>query len=133
MHAEATSAARACTAGSDEGRLTFPQVLGLLGRVGIERYHADLCRSEKTYYLSDGHTIVTPGAPLEVPPQARFSAAGVDRAVRDVQAGRLNYKQFCARIAAAGCVGYHVSLDGRRAVYYRRTAEMHVEMFPAAA
>lgn len=31
-----------------------------------------------------------------------------------------------------GCVGYHVSLAGRRAVYYGRSGETHVEQFPPA-
>ncbi len=30
----------------------------------------------------------------------------------------------------AGCAGYFVSLIGRRAVYFGRTAETHVEPFP---
>lgn len=33
--------------------------------------------------------------------------------------------------AAAGFEGYLVSLPGRRAVYFGRTAETHVEHFPA--
>ncbi|MGE0254306.1 MAG: DUF1398 domain-containing protein [Alphaproteobacteria bacterium] len=132
MGADAAAAARECTAGSDEGRLTFPQVLGLLAQAGVERYHADLSRAEKTYYLPDGRSLVTAGALLEAAPQTAFSAAGVDRALREIQAGGLDYRQFCARIAQAGCVGYHVSLAGRRAVYYGRTGETHVEMFPGA-
>ena len=65
-------------------------------------------------------------------PRARFSAAGVDAAVRDIQAGKIQYRAFCARIAEAGCEGYHVSLAGRRAVYYGRTGDCHVEWFPGA-
>ena len=57
----------------------------------------------------------------------------MEAAIRAVQGGRLDYKGFCERILAAGCVGYHVSLAGRRCVYYGRTGETHVEMFPGAA
>ncbi len=130
MNAEAIAVVTECTAGSDAGRLTFPQVVGMLVTAGIERYHADLCRAEKTYYLPDGASLVVAGAKLAARPTIGFSAAGIDAAVRAVQAGKLTYEQFCARIAEAGCVGYHVSLAGRRAVYYGRTGEMHVEMFP---
>jgi len=61
-----------------------------------------------------------------------FSAGEVETAIRAIQASRIDYKGFCEDILAAGCVGYHVSLAGRRAVYYGRTSEMHVEMFPGA-
>ncbi len=53
--------------------------------------------------------------------------------MRAVQGGRIRYREFCARIAAAGCVGYFVSIPGRRAVYYGRTADSHTEWFPGAA
>jgi len=66
-------------------------------------------------------------------PARAFSAAGVDAAVRAIQAQKIQYREFCERIAAAGCVGYTVSLTGRRAVYYGRTGESHVEMFPGTA
>lgn len=130
MNAEAIAVVTECTAGSDAGRLTFPQVVGMLVTAGVERYHTDLCRAEKTYYLPDGTSLVVAGAEPAATPAIGFSAAGIDAAVRAVQAGKLTYEQFCVRIAEAGCVGYHVSLAGRRAVYYGRTGEMHVEMFP---
>ena len=41
------------------------------------------------------------------------------------------YKGFCAKARAAGCAGYIVSFTGRRAVYFGRTAEIHVEHFPS--
>lgn len=41
-----------------------------------------------------------------------------------------SYKGFRKKVMAAGCVGYTVSFIGKRAVYYGRTAETHVEHFP---
>ena len=109
--------------------MTFPQVVGALARVGIERYVADLQRAEKTYYLPSGESrTVKAHATRTV--ATGFSASGVDAAVRAIQAGRIDYKTFCEQIAESGCVGYHVSLAGRRAVYYGRTGECHVEHFP---
>ena len=35
------------------------------------------------------------------------------------------------KVLAAGCVGYIVSIVGRRAVYFGRSAETHVELFPS--
>ncbi len=121
-----------CTAGSDAGRLTFPQVLAALAAAGIERYHADLCRAEKTYYRPDGRSHAVSAAPVAVAPATVFAADGVEAAIRAVQAGAVTYKEFCERIAAAGCVGYLVSLTGRRAVYFGRGGDSHVEPFPSA-
>ena len=50
-----------------------------------------------------------------------------------IQKQQINYREFCERIAQAGCVGYMVSLTGRRAVYYGRSGDSYVELFPAAA
>jgi uncharacterized protein YbcV (DUF1398 family) len=119
-----------CTVGSDHERLTFPEVVMKLMAAGIEHYHADLQRSEKAYFLPDGRFEVIPAHKVEIPIAATFSASGVDAAVRAVQAGQVKYREFCARIAAAGCCAYIVSLSGRRAVYYGRTGETHVELFP---
>lgn len=121
-----------CSRASDEERIAFPEVVARLMAAGIERYHADLRRSEKTYYLPDGGSEVVSVAAVEGVPAEVFSAAGVDAAVRAVQAGKIGYGEFCRRIYAAGCVDYVVSLAGRRAVYFGRTGESHVELFPSA-
>ena len=119
-----------CTEASDAGRITFPDVVGKLIAAGVERYHADLMRAERTYYMPSGESVVTPGHALAAMPANEFSALGVEAAVRDIQAGKIQYREFCARIAAVGCVGYIVTLAGRRAVYYGRTGETYVEPFP---
>lgn len=132
MDAEAVAVAEACTAGSDGERMSFPAVVGALVAAGFERYHADLVRAEKTYFRPDGTSHVSPAAPVEGDFAAAFDPAGVEAAIRAIQAQRIGYRRFCTDIAAAGCVGYHVSLAGRRAVYYGRSGETFVEPFPAA-
>jgi uncharacterized protein YbcV (DUF1398 family) len=52
--------------------------------------------------------------------------------VRSIQAGKIDYKTFCERVMAAGCVGYFVSIAGARAVYYGRSGDSYVERFPGA-
>lgn len=121
-----------CTRASDGERITFPQVVGKLIEAGVERYHADLVRNEKIYYMPDGESALTPCHAVGVTPARDFLASDVDAAVRAVQRGEIKYREFCGRIAKAGCVGYVVSMAGKRAVYYGRTGEMHVEMFPGA-
>ena len=120
------------TRASDEERATFGDVVMKLIQAGVERYHCDLVRGEKTYYLPNGESEVVAGEAVGVAPAGEFSAAGVDAAVREIQAGKFQYRTFCTRIAEAGCVGYHVSLAGQRAVYYGRTGDCHVEWFPGA-
>jgi uncharacterized protein YbcV (DUF1398 family) len=116
---------------SDEERITFPDVVKALMEVEVERYHADLVAGRKTYYLPDGAFEETKahkvgGAAL------KFSAEGVEKAVRAIQRQQIAYREFCRLIADAGCVGYFVSLAGRRAIYYGRTGDEHVEWFPGA-
>ena len=131
MDVHAKDVVREMSKASDEDRITFPEVVNALRKVGIERYHADLIVGRKTYYLPDGdfeevevHKVG--GAAL------RFSAEGVEKAVRAIQRKEIAYRKFCRLIADAGCVGYFVSLAGHRAVYYGRTGDERVEWFPAA-
>jgi uncharacterized protein YbcV (DUF1398 family) len=123
---------QACSQGSDAGRLTFPEVGRQLAAGGIERYHADLLRGEKIYYLPSGESHLVRNEPVDAIPPETFDPAGVSGAIRAIQATAIDYRTFCARIAAAGCVGYLVSLPGRRAVYYGRSGDFLVEPFPAA-
>jgi len=115
---------------SDEERVTFGEVVMSLMKAGVERYHADLPRGEKTYYLPNGQSEIVRGDAVRIPPAEAFSAGGVDAAVRAIQAGQIQYKTFCNRVAEAGCVGYHVSLVGKRAMYY---GDSHVEWFPGTS
>jgi uncharacterized protein YbcV (DUF1398 family) len=129
MNALVKDVVREMTEASDEGRIAFPEVVKALMQAGVERYHADLVCANKTYYLADGGFEAIPCQSVAAPAQ-QFSAAGVEAAVRAIQAQAIPYQEFCVRIAAAGCVGYFVTLVGRRAVYYGRNAESHVEWFP---
>jgi uncharacterized protein YbcV (DUF1398 family) len=119
-----------CTKGSDEGRLTFPEVVSTLMNVGVERYHADLQRGEKTYHMPNGESEVVASAGIKGSAAENFSASDVEAAIRAIQAGKITYKEFCERIIAAGCVEYLVSLVGRRAIYFGRTGDSYVEPFP---
>jgi uncharacterized protein YbcV (DUF1398 family) len=122
-----------CTEASDQERISFGDVVMKLMQAGVERYHADLLRADKIYYLPSGESHRIPAAPVEATPALAFTAAGVAAAVRAIQQRQIQYREFCERIAQAGCVGYMVSLAGRRAVYYGRCGDSYVEPFPAAA
>jgi uncharacterized protein YbcV (DUF1398 family) len=132
MHAQVKEVMIECTRASDEERMTFGEVVVKLIKAGVERYHADLVRGDKTYYLPNGEFEAVKGKTVATLPAQEFSAGGVDAAVRAIQAGKIQYGAFCERIAASGCVGYIVSLAGQRAVYYGRTGDIHIEWFPGA-
>ena len=132
MNAHVNSIVIACTKASDEGTMTFPQVVGKLMEAGIESYYADLRRANKIYYAPEGESYVVDAAHVGVEPAKEFNAAAVEAAIRQSQARTIDYHAFCEKILAAGCVAYIVSIVGRRAVYLGRTGEAHVEMFPAA-
>ena len=131
MDANVKELIRETSNASDEERIAFPAVVKALMEVGIERYHADLVTGQRTYYLPGGEFEVVEahrvgGAARE------FSAQGVEKAVRASQRQEIGYREFCRLISDAGCVGYFVSLAGRRALYYGRTADTHLEWFPGA-
>jgi uncharacterized protein YbcV (DUF1398 family) len=117
---------------SDVGDQSFGEIVMQLGKAGVERYHQDFLRSVRTYYMPNGESEVVRNNTVETTPAQTFSAQGVEAAVRAVQAGAIKYEQFCRRVMEAGCVGYLVSLAGRRVIYYGRTGDMHVEYFPGA-
>jgi uncharacterized protein YbcV (DUF1398 family) len=130
MEANVRNVVHECSLASDENRESFAAIVGKLIEAGIERYHADLVRSEKTFYLPNGESETVSNNAVNVTPAMSFSAPEVEAAIRAIQAGTIPYKTFCERVLSAGCVGYHVSIAGRRAVYYGRTGDMHVEWFP---
>ena len=130
MDADAKELIRQTSNASDAERIAFPAVVKALMEVGIERYHADLVAGRRTYYLPDGDFEAVE-APKVGGAAGEFSPEG-EKAVRASQRREIGYREFCRRIADAGCVGYFVSLAGRRALYYGRTAETHLEWFPGA-
>jgi uncharacterized protein YbcV (DUF1398 family) len=131
MDAHVKDVVREMSKASDDERITFPEVVKALMEVGIERYHADLVVGRKTYYLPDGDFEEVEAHKVEGT-AGEFSTKGVEKAVRLIQRQEIGYCGFCRLIADAGCVGYFVSLTGRRAVYYGRTGDEHVERFPGA-
>lgn len=132
MDAHVKTVVTECTEGSDAGRFTFPQVVDKLTEAGVERYHADLCRLERTYYMPDGGSHVVGTDAHGEKPADEFDTRGVVAALREVQARKIDYRTFCDKILVAGCIGYIVSIAGRRAVYFGRTGETYVEVFPGA-
>lgn len=132
MKVEQTAVMQECARGSLQGTLTFPEVVRKLAQIGVERYHADYSRQEVTYYLPDGDSFVAALPHAAQATAAAFSASAVEAAIREIQRGEILYGEFVRKTMAAGCVGYFVQIAGRRALYFGRSGETHIELFPAA-
>lgn len=132
MNAQQTAIARQCLEGAEGDTMTFPQIVGTLMEAGFESYLVDLRRAVATYYLPGDESIELPTHTTQIAVGAAFDAGALGAAIREAQtlAPGYTYKGFCAKAKAAGCAGYIISFSGRRAVYFGRTAETHIEHFP---
>lgn len=132
MNTNWQNVARATLEGSESGTMTFPQSTRMLTEAGFEGYGVDFRRSTRTYYMPDGEAIELEMERTLAPVAARFDPAAIKAALREAQAlvPGYTYKGFCAKVVAAGCAGYLVSLAAKRVLYYGRTGETHTEYFP---
>ncbi len=131
MNAEKAPIIQGCAQGALTGELTFPEIVGKLNQIGVERYHADYCRQEVTYYVADGDSLVVATPHPSHAIATEFSASAVEGAVRQSQRNEHTYLDFIRKTMAAGCVGYFVQITGRRVIYLGRNGESHVEHFPS--
>ena len=117
---------------AEHGTRSFPQIVQALMDAGFESYAIDFRRNTATYYRPDGDSVVVPTRHDATPIAPGFDVPAVKDAIREAQtlAPGYTYPGFCTKVMRAGCVGYVVSFTGRRAVYFGRTAETHVERFP---
>jgi uncharacterized protein YbcV (DUF1398 family) len=132
-HDHKKSVAQACLDGAERNTMTFPQIVAALMREGFESYAVDFRRAVATYYLPDGNSVELTMHKVDVPVAASFDPEPIQSAIKEAQqlVPGYTYEGFCRKVAAAGCAGYMVSFPGRRALYVGRTAETHVEHFPA--
>ena len=132
MDAANLAIAERCLRGAEDDSLTFPEIVGALAAAGFEGYAIDFRAAVATYYRPDGDSATLPIHATEASMAPGFDAASVQAAIREAQAlaPGYSYRGFRRKVVAAGCAGYMVSFSGRRALYYGRTAETHVELFP---
>ncbi len=125
-----TEAMHKVSAESQAGTMTFPEVVNILNQVGVESYYADLVRHENVYYMPSGETHTENLAPVAVAIGENFSEENLVAAIRGAQQDAIRYPEFLRRAMAAGTVAYRVFLNGKRALYFGRKGEIHVEDFP---
>lgn len=135
MDATSVATAQRCLSAAATNTMNFPQIVGALIEAGFESYAVDFRRAVTVYYRPDGDSLELPSLLRHSSVGAGFDAETVQAAIRQAQQGGPDYSYagFCDTVTAAGCAGYLVSFPGRRAVYFGRTGETHVEHFPAAA
>ena len=127
-----TEAMHKALADSQAGKLTFPEVVGMLVNAGVESYFADLLRGEETFYTTDGETH---REQMTLPPTkiaGNFSQPALVAAIRAAQADQIRYPEFVKQATAAGTIGYWAFLVGKKVIYFGRQGEMHIEKFPNA-
>lgn len=127
-----TEVLHAAIAGSISGAHAFPEVVRMLTQEGVESYRADLVRMEETFYMPSGETHVEALQLATKPIGADFHAAQVIAAIRASQAGSSTYPEFLDRVMTAGTTSYVVYLRGKKAIYFGRNGEFHIEEFPRA-
>ncbi|MEQ1826833.1 MAG: DUF1398 family protein [Pirellula sp.] len=132
MNAESIRVIQECAIGALSGEVAFPDIVGKLAEIGIERYHADYSRQEITYYPREGESVVIPTPHPSHQIAVEFSTTSVEAAVRQSQRNEHTYLDFIRKTMSAGCVGYFVQITGRRVIYFGRTGDCHVEHFPPA-
>ena len=115
---------------TQQGKMTFPQVVQGLLAVGVESYLVDFAAKQKTHYLADGTTHTVPMILDPGPIAAEFNGAALVAAIRGAQADTVRYPEFVQRSTAAGVIGYWAFLTGKRVSYFGRKGEQHVEEFP---
>jgi uncharacterized protein YbcV (DUF1398 family) len=124
--------ARTCLERAESNSMTFPQVVSTLMAAGFEGYSVDLRRGKVAYYSPSGEAVEFSGAKPALPVAAHFDATAVKEAIREAQTliPAYTYKGFISKVARAGCAGYMVSFLGRRVLYFARSGETHIELFP---
>lgn len=135
---ETTQVLHECSERSVAGTIPFHEVVGKLMAVGIESYHADLYRREKTCYAPNGDSHVESESGLDAKTfgahaiAAELDSAGVAAALRQIQRKEIDYQQFLRGIQAAGVANYSVYLADKRAIYTGRNGDAYVEWFHGA-
>ena len=115
---------------TQQGKMTFPQVVQGLLEAGVESYLVDFATKQKTHYLADGTTYTVPMILNPDPIAAEFDGVGLVAAIRGAQADTVRYPEFVKRSTAAGVIGYWAFLTGKRVIYFGRKGEQHIEEFP---
>ncbi|MBA3602660.1 MAG: DUF1398 family protein [Parachlamydiaceae bacterium] len=119
-----------CSRLSDQEKIVFPEVISRLNEANIVSYYADFLAACKTYYSKTEAHVVPSLFRTEDKIAQIFSADKIAQAIQHSQLGKIRYQEFIKQIKAAGVVSYFVFIEGRKAMYFGRLGEQHIENFP---
>lgn len=119
-----------CSRDSLAGSRPFPAVVAGLSEAGVGSYYADYRAGQTVYYPRLGEAVMMQLPTKGKPMAPSFDAPALQAAIRGAQRGEVAYPEFLLKSMAAGCVGYHVWIDGRHVTYFGARGEVHVERFP---
>ncbi|WP_338636544.1 DUF1398 family protein [Spirobacillus cienkowskii] len=124
--------AQKCLDGAYNNKMSFPEILKILNENGFESYRVDYLQHCVSYYLTNGNGIDLPLPKHEASVAKIFDTTALQSAIKEAQQQLegYTYKSFCEKVMNAGCAGYIVSFLGKRVLYFGRTAETHIELFP---
>lgn len=124
--------AKDCLNAAENDTQNFPQIIGNLIAAGFESYTIDFRLAKAFYFLPSGEAVTLDTHKINVEIGKDFDVKAIKSAIKEAQqqVDGYTYKGFCEKVAKAGCVGYIVSFVGKRAIYFGRTGETHVEHFP---
>src|ERR1700722_7449479 len=122
--------AEECTRLSDEEKITFPKVVARLDKAGIESYVAKLLVPNKIYYAGNEAHEVPVNIKAELKIAAAFNQDSIVQALRASQEKKIGYQEFLKKIMDAGVTFYIVFIQRRKAIYFGRNGEQHIEQFP---
>lgn len=122
--------------------LPFPETVGALLELGVTRYAVDYVACTVTTYVANSVSEVNvtkipdffshQGSTLPSSTMFQFDESKLRDAIRRVQAGKGNYRDFANAMVQAGMVGYLAFLTGQRVLYYGEKGETWLELFLAA-
>ncbi len=115
---------------TQQGKMTFPEVVRGLLEVGVESYLVNFATMQKTHFLSDGATHMVPMILDPGPVASEFDSDAIGAALSDAQADVIRYPEFVKRVVAAGAIGYWAFLTGKKVVYLGRKGEQYIREFP---
>jgi uncharacterized protein YbcV (DUF1398 family) len=119
-----------CARDSLAGARPFPAIVAGLSEAGVGAYYADYRSGQTTYYTRSGDALPMPLPTRGKPIADWLDASALQAAIKGSQRGEILYPEFLGLAMAAGCVGYHVWIDGRHVTYYGKSGETHLERFP---
>ena len=128
QHYDADAIAQ-CSKASLAGSRPFPAVVAALSDAGVGSYFADYRAGQTVYYPRSGDAVPMPLPTKSLPIAPIFHASALRAAIKGAQRGEVVYPDFLKLSTAAGCVGYHVWIDGHHVSYFGAKGEVHVEHF----